>query len=145
MDAGSYCVAYVRYLLGTDDFNVESTEVEFAYPHVDKHFKAVLKTGETVVNLKCSIFTFIPEISLKVEGADGSVLEATNWVAPQLLYNKVQLMPKAGEKVVQKWDTDVNSYQCQLEAFVNAIQSGDYDCECALAPLSRCRLLLRAR
>jgi len=38
--------------------------------------------------MKASIFS-VPDISLRVEGHNGTVISATNWLAPHMLYNLV--------------------------------------------------------
>eukprot|EP00163_Fabomonas_tropica_P018950 TRINITY_DN33358_c0_g1_i1.p1 TRINITY_DN33358_c0_g1~~TRINITY_DN33358_c0_g1_i1.p1 ORF type:complete len:366 (+),score=94.92 TRINITY_DN33358_c0_g1_i1:52-1098(+) len=125
MDTGSYCVNFLRYILGEEP-EVVSAKSKLAYPNVDQETEAEFSTiSGTTGKATCSIFSVIPKISLTVRGSMNSELNAINWVAPHIMYNKLSVRDTNGSNRTEKFDTgSPTTYALQLRAFVEAVQAG---------------------
>ena len=64
---------------------------------------------------------------------NGARVWATNWVAPHMLYNKVNVYSADGEKKSTSFGRKVSTYQHQLKAFCTAINTGDYNGKTSLS------------
>jgi len=126
MDAGCYCVSAIRYFL-EEEPEVVSAHTKLAYPNVDEDTEATLHapSGATA-KLKVSIFSF-PSINLKIEGMNGTVISATNWVCPHIFYNLLKVTDSMGNWREEKFSRSISTYQYQLKAFAAAIKSGNFN------------------
>jgi len=125
MDCGCYAINVLRYVFG-EELEVVTANCELAYPNVDQTTVATFKTpsGKTGT-IECSLYKFIPKLSLEVYGENGAQLYVTNWLAPHMLYNKIKLVRADGTTTTETAPKDVTSYGCQLKVFIEAIQTKD--------------------
>jgi len=131
MDAGTYTVNCVRTILEASNSNnnndnaitVEKAQCKLAYPNVDQSTTATFKCGNKTATITTSLFQLIPSISLTVKFDCGAVLSATNWVAPQMLYNSLTLAncKNSSDNFSVSFPRDVSTYEHQLNYFCNAV------------------------
>jgi predicted dehydrogenase len=125
MDCGTYPINLIRHVLGEEP-TVVSAETKLAYPNVDQTTTAQFKTDSgSTAKITCSLFKIIPSVYMSITGSNGVKLSVTNWVAPQLLYNKLSVSGHTEDTTKNRSETfpkDKSTYYYQLQAFVNAVK-----------------------
>jgi predicted dehydrogenase len=121
MDAGCYAVSLVR-MLGGEEPRVISARPKLHAPEVDRAMTAELQfPSGHLGRVTCSMWSVaLLKMAARVVGERGE-LRVTNPVMPQL-YHRLVLI-RDGKKRVERF-TRRPTYEYQLEAFCNAVQTG---------------------
>jgi predicted dehydrogenase len=120
MDLGCYAVNMARFLAGAEP-DVRTAEGSLTRRGVDRNFTATLAFPQDVVaRIRCSMLG-PPFARLAVTGTKGE-LRVINPTVPQLFY---RLEVKTGGVQRRERVADGTTYGHQLEAFAEAVRTGD--------------------
>ncbi len=121
MDAGSYGVDVLRFLLGAEPEVIGAT-ARLASPQVDRRMTAELRfPGDVSGRMTCSLFSStLLRIGVRVTGERGR-LDVFNFVMPQL-YHRVTVRTADGTR--HERVSGEATYTYQLRAFYQAIATG---------------------
>lgn len=132
MDLGCYLVSLTRFVLdagapGLEEPRVVVAHAEMMAPKVDGAMHALLRLerpegDELAVELECAMQRLrLPRLTVRIRGTQGE-MNVINPILPQI-WNRLSLRTEAGKRTIPI--ARASTYQRQLEAFVQAVRTGD--------------------